>query len=396
MELLPKSEAECRARRFQAWMQSAGVDICIVVQNADLYYFSGTVQVGLLCLPAAGDPLFLVQKSAARARAESPLERILPLGGLKKAPGILAAEGFGAPRRIGLELDVLPVSFFERIRELFPAAEFTDASEAVRRLRMIKSDFEIDQIRKAAAQLRLAFARVPEWLRPGATELEVLSRVEGYLREVGHQGLTRMRGFNYEIAYGTISGGPNACHPTFFPGPVGFTGLYAAVPNGGSRRRFERGETVVADIVGGHAGYIADKTRIFSIGPAADEMHRAQDFVLELLREVEGMLAPGIPCERIWQHASHRIEESPYAPGFMGVGDSQVRFVGHGVGLELDELPVLADRFDLPLAPGMTIAVEPKIFFAGRGGVGVENTYAITETGCEKLTLFEERIIEVG
>ena len=77
----------------------------------------------------------------------------------------------------------------------------------------------------------------------------------------------------------------------------------------------------------------------------------------------------------------------------MGVGDSQVRFVGHGVGLELDELPVLASSFDMPLEPGMTIAVEPKIFFPERGGVGIENTYLITDTGFENLTPFKEEII---
>jgi Xaa-Pro aminopeptidase len=79
----------------------------------------------------------------------------------------------------------------------------------------------------------------------------------------------------------------------------------------------------------------------------------------------------------------------------MGIGDSQVRFVGHGVGLELDELPVLATGFDIPLEPGMTIAIEPKFFFPERGGVGIENTYLVTETGFENLTVFPEEIVSI-
>ncbi len=393
MNMLPKSESLERLRRIQEWMHQASVDAIFVLQNADLYYFAGTVQTGLLCLPASGEPIYLVQKSLSRARLESPVDKLLPLGSLKKAPGILASEGWRLQGKIGLEMDVLPANLFFRFRELFPSAEFIDASEAIRKIRMTKSAHEVEQVRRAAHMLKLAFQEIPGWIRPGVTELEVMARLEGFLRLHGHQGLTRMRGFNYEISYGTISSGPSASHPTYFPGPVGFVGLYPAIPNGGSERRLTEGDTIIADIVGGYGGYLADKTRTFALGEITIEMEKAHAFVLELMSVTTSMLKPGVSCEHIYKSISDIVKNSAYASGFMGSGDSQVRFLGHGVGLELDELPVLASGFDIPLERGMTIAIEPKIFFPGRGGVGIENTYLITESGYENLTDFPEEII---
>ena len=395
MDLMPKSEAYARCSRLQDWMKGASVDAVFVFQNVDMYYFSGTVQSGLLCLPTSGDPLYLVQKSLSRAKTESPLDRILPFPGFKKLPEWLAQEKIQSLYRIGIETDVLPTSFYLRLKELFPSTEFIDASEPIRKIRMVKSDYEIGLMRRAAEMLRLAYDRLPEWIRPGKTELEVMAQLEGCLRSLGHQGIVRMRGFNSQLGYGTLSSGASASYPSPFPGPVGFIGLYPAVPNGAGRRKIEAGDTVVVDIVGGYGGYLADKTRTFVLGEPASALGEAHVFLLALNKELESMIKPGTPCSRIYQHALERVKDSPYAGGFMGIGDGQVRFVGHGIGLELDELPVLAGGFDMPLQPGMTIAVEPKVFFPELGGTGIENTYLVTDSGFETLTVYPEEMISV-
>jgi Xaa-Pro aminopeptidase len=160
-------------------------------------------------------------------------------------------------------------------------------------------------------------------------------------------------------------------------------------------RKIGRGDPVIADIVGGYAGYLSDKTRTYVIGDLASDMADAHRFVLDLNREMESMLKPGVLCSRIYGRALELAGESPYASGFMGIGDGQVRFVGHGIGLELDEMPILAGGFDIALEPGMTIAVEPKIFFPERGGVGVENTYLINASGYEKLTEYPEDVVHI-
>jgi Xaa-Pro dipeptidase len=396
MELVPESEVRNRLERLQSWMRASEVDAVFVLQNADVFYFSGTLQAGLLCLPAQGEPVFLVVKSLARARLESPLQRLVALPGMGKAPGLLAGEGVGRLRRVGLELDVLPVNHFRRLRQVFGNVEFMDASDAIRNIRMLKSPYEAEQVRRAAGQLNAAFREIPGWLRTGISELELATLLESRLRGLGHQGLTRMRGFNNEMGYGTVSIGPSASHPSCFPGPVGFVGLYPGMPNGAGERRLEKGDTVMVDIVGGYGGYVADKTRTFACGEIAPDMAAAHSFILELMVGIERLLRPGTPCELIYCHALERVKGSPFEENFMGLGEEKVRFLGHGVGLELDDLPVLASGFKAPLEPGMTVAVEPKIFFPGRGGVGIEDTYLITRTGFEKLTLSPTEIIQAG
>jgi Xaa-Pro dipeptidase len=395
MDLLPKSEAAARLAGLQCWMQTASVDAVFVFQSVDLYYFAGTVQSGLLCLPATGEPLYLVQKSVKRAQIESTWNRILPFPGFKKLPEWLTDAGLTGLRRVGIETDVLPTSYYLKLSEVFPRIEFIDASDAIRRIRMVKSAYEVGQIRQAARMLRLGFERLPEWIRPGVSELSVMAQLEGFLRSQGHQGLIRMRGFNGQMGYGTLSGGASAVYPTSIAGPVGFTGLYPAVPIGGGEHILAPGETLIADIVGGYGGYIADETRTYALGRLDPDLADAHRYTVNLTREIEAMLRPGSQCSQIYRHILERVKESPYTAGFMGIGDSQVRFIGHGVGLELDELPVLAAGFDIPLEPGMTIAVEPKIFFPDRGGVGIENTYLITESGCENLTIYPEEIMVI-
>ncbi len=391
--LLPPPEAESRLVGLQTWMRESAVDLVCIMQNADLAYFAGTVQVGVFCIQREGMPLYLVQKSLTRAQLESPWKRLIGISSLKKAPAILAAEGIQPARRIGLEMDVLPANNYFRMQSLFPEAELVDASPAIRRLRMIKSSYEVAQMRRAAATTREAFGDIPDWMRrPGATELEISARLEGRLRELGHQGLTRMRGFNNEMTYGTVASGPSAAAPTCFPGPDGFEGLYPSIPNGSGLRVLKPGDPVMIDIAGGYNGYIIDVTRIFTLGEPSHDIADAFSFSIKLLREIESRLKPGIVCSQIWEHTLTLVQSSPFVEFFMGTGDSKVRFVGHGVGLELDELPVLAAGFDFPLESGMTVAVEPKLIFPGRAAVGIENTYLITETGFENLTPLPEEI----
>jgi Xaa-Pro dipeptidase len=393
MHLLPAGEAQTRVRRMQRHLQESDTDAVFILQNADLYYFSGTIQSGLLCLPSHGEPLYLVNKSLARAREESAWKRLIPFSRLEDAPDILKAEGAGHFKKVGLELDVLPASHYLQILKSFPGVDFVDSAKTIRTVRMIKSPHEIEQIREAAQMLMRAWQQLPAWIVPGATELEVLAQMEQYLRLQGHQGIQRTRGFNYEVGYGAFSAGANACFPTSFPGSTGFRGLYPAISNTGSQRRLVRGEPLLVDICGGYGGYLADASRTYAIGELPSDMREAHERILQLNREIESLLEPGTECRKICDHAFDRMKDTPYAACFMGAGDNHMRYVGHGVGLELDEWPVLSSRNNSVLEAGMILAIEPKIFFPDRGGVGIENMYAITDTGFEKLTPFREDII---
>ncbi len=393
MELLPHSEASARVMRLQHWMRSACIDAVFILQNADLYYFSGTIQSGLLCIPCEGDPVYLVKKSFSRAKQECAWSRIVPFSSLEDAPGILQSAGIPLSGKAGLEMDVLPAALYFKLSRLFQGIEWIDAAGTIRSIRAAKSPYEIVQIRNAASMLLRAWEQLPGRLHEGATELELLAQMEYFLRLQGHQGIQRMRGFNYEIGYGAFSAGPDACMPTSFPGSTGFVGLYPAISNTGSNRRLTAGEPLLVDICGAYGGYLADAARTFALGNLPSDMREAHAWVLELNRDIEAMLKSGADCGAICDEAFEKAERSPYARTFMGIGDNRMRFVGHGVGLELDELPVLASGSKTKLGTGMILAIEPKVFFPDRGGVGIENLYLITETGFEKITQYREEII---
>jgi Xaa-Pro dipeptidase len=186
MRITPKNELEHRFRRLQLEMSGAGMDAVIILQNADLFYFTGTVQTGNLYVPASGDPVYMVRRDYLRARMESGLPEVVPFTSPSELPGIISGYGYPTPTRIGLELDVLPVNLFEKYRKLYPNAEFLDASPLIRRVRMIKSHYEIHIMQDAADQADKVYRQAAELIREGMTELELAAELEKLSRMEGH------------------------------------------------------------------------------------------------------------------------------------------------------------------------------------------------------------------
>ena len=387
-EYVPREELERRWKRVRGFMDC---DSLIVLQNVDLYYLTGTLQTGVLWFPREGEPLLAVRKSFERAKTESAVRQIVPLRSYSDLPRLIPNAG----ETVGFELDILPLALYQQLSKYFPNTKIVDGSMAVRNARSVKTAYEIECIRHAAQQLDIMFLDIPKQLREGLAEFELAARIEYVLRMAGHQGFTRVRRFNMEMHYGAVAFAETAAYPHAFDGPVGVRGLYPAVPMMGSRRTLKRNEPVMIDICGGYAGYIADGSRTYALGSVSQEMRDTHRYIMELNSWIEEQLRPGkIPSE-IYQSILDRVAKTSFASHFMGAGENQVRFVAHSVGLELDEIPVIAPKFDTPLEPGVVFAVEPKVFYPGLGGVGVENTYVITEGACERLTVSPMEIYEV-
>ena len=384
-EYIPREELERRWTRVRKFMDC---DALIILQNVDQYYLAGTLQTGVLWFPRDGEPLLAVRKSYERAKVESAVKNIVPLKTYSELSSLIPNAG----ETLGFELDVLPVATYQQVSKHFAKSKIVDGSAAVRNARGVKTAYEIECIRRAAQQLDKMFLDIPSQLREGLPEFELAARIEYVLRMAGHQGLTRVRRFNMEMHYGAVSFGETAAYPHAFDGPVGVRGLYAAAPLMGSRRVLKRNEPVMIDICGGYAGYIADGSRTYSVGPVSHQMRETYESIVELNAWIEDQLRPGNIPSRIYQNVLDRVAKTSFAPHFMGAGENQVRFVAHSVGLELDETPVIAPKFDTPLEAGVVLAVEPKVFYPGLGGVGVENTYLITESRCERLTKCPQEI----
>ena len=384
-EYVPREELERRWERVRRFMDC---DSLVILQNVDQYYLAGTIQSGLLWFPREGEPLLAIRKSYARAKIESAVKNIAPLKSYSELPGLIPNPG----ETVGFEMDVLPIATFQQVSKHFQKSKIVDGYMPLRNARAVKTPYEIECIRHAAHQLDTMFLDIPSQLHEGIAEYELAARIEYVLRMAGHQGVTRVRRFNMEMHYGAVSFGETAAYPHAFDGPVGVRGLYAAAPSMGSRKTLKRGEPVMIDVCGGYAGYIADGSRTYSIGPLSQQMRDTHQYILELNAWIEEQLRPGnIPSE-IYSRILDRVAKTSFARHFMGSGENQVRFVAHSVGLELDETPVIAPKFDAPLEAGVVLAVEPKVFYPGLGGVGTENTYVITEDRCERLTTCPQEI----
>lgn len=390
----PKSELDRRINKLQDYLNQHDIDAALVLQRVDLFYFSGTFQQGSLYLPAEGDPILMVHKSIDRARAESRIDNIVHLESPRKIPDILKANGYPLPRILGLEMDVLPANMYFSYQRLFPKAELVDLSQPIRLIRAVKSTYEIGIMRRSAELSDRVAGHVPSILQEGMSELELAGKVEAEARRLGHQGVVRMRLWGSEMFYGHLMSGPTAAVPSYLASPTGGTGTGPAIAQGPGFKAIQRNEPVLVDYVFAYNGYLSDHTRIFSLGPLPAELIDAHAAMLEVQQLVKRMAKPGVASGRLYEQALAKASELGYADHFMGAaGRERIRFVGHGIGLEVDEYPFLASGQELPLQEGMAIALEPKLIFPGKGVVGIENTHVVSQDGLEQLGSFQEEII---
>ncbi len=391
----PKAELEQRIFNLQKYLEKENIDGALILQRVDLFYFTGTIQQAHLYVPAKGDPVLMVRKSFERAKAESSIKQILHLDRPTNIPDIIKANGHAPPATLGMELDVLPTNIFFSFKGIFKDPEIVDISHAVRLIRAVKSPYEISIMRRAAEFSDQVADWVPNILCEGMSELELAGKIEAESRRLGHQGVLRMRLWGSEMFYGHLLSGAAGAVPSFLSSPTGGVGASPAVAQGPGFKTIQRHEPVLVDYIFSYNGYLSDHTRIFSLGPLSTELVDAHAAMLEVQQLVKKLAKPGVKSGEIYNQALQKTKDLGYADHFMGIGNERVRFVGHGIGLEVDEYPFLAAGQQLELQAGMTIAVEPKLIFAGKGVVGIENTHVVTEDGLEQLGKFEEEIIVI-
>ncbi len=388
--LTPKVEIERRVRKLQKVMQKDKIGGALLVQRADLFYFSGTGQNAHLFIPDRGEPILIVKKSMSRAEQESSIEKIVPFEGsdnLKSHITEVLPEG----SKIGVETDVLPVKLYRRYQKILKGYELTDISSAIRKIRAVKSNYEIGLLREAAKISTAVLNRAGSIIRECMTEVELAGQLEQYARTMGHQGAVRMRGFNQELYYGHIMSGENAATISFFDGPTGGSGLNPSFPQGAGLGVIKLNEPILVDFVSVLGGYMVDQTRIFCLGKPPAHLTEAYKTAVYIKNSILTMGKAGITASALYEKAEQIAFDSGLANHFMGYVE-KVSFVGHGVGLELDELPVIARGMDTALEEGMVFALEPKFVFPGEGTVGIEDTLIVESEQLIELTSFSNEL----
>jgi len=364
------------------------IDVAVITHPPDMFYFTGTCKASYLFVPANGHAWLACRRGAARARKETTL----PVEEFTKANDLAAVFSrylVDRPRNVGMSFETSRIEQAARIKKLFEQAETTDITRIIMGLRQIKSAAELEYIRLAGRQLDGAFKTAASLLRLGQSELELAIRIEAYLRRKGHAGVVRTRSIG-TAAIGFVAAGVSTLDPPELDVMTYGPGLSPALPVGPGEHEFKAGEPVLFDYCGSCAGYLADQTRMLSIGRPPDEAGWAYEAMRQILRRLETQLKPWQETGRLYDLALREAVQLGYEDYFMQHGKNRLSFVGHGVGLELDEPPLIARDRRERLEPGMVFALEPKVALPGLGVIGVENTYTITDHGFERLTLAEE------
>ena len=388
----PEPEHKTRIAVFQKRLENNGVDAVLILQKADMFYYSGTAQQGWLYIPAEGKPLLMVFKDFDRAKAESGLDQVISLVSPRDIPSTLINFGYKAPGILGLELDVLSANQYILFQKIFAGSQITDVSLEIRLQRAVKSDYEISLMRESSHMADKVAARVPDLIKEGLTEIEFAGMLEAYARSLGHQGLIRMRMWDNDLFYGHIMAGPGAAVPSSFASPTGGMGVNPSIAQGPGFNIIRRNEPVLVDYVFVLNGYTSDHTRIFCIGTLSDDLLKAHEAMLEIQERVKHKAIPGASAGEIYDMMKSDATTKGYKDSFMGAGERRIRFTGHGIGIELDEFPFIAQGQSLALEKGMIIALEPKIVLPGKGVVGIENTLLVTDHGLESLTTYRDGI----
>lgn len=398
MRLTPPTELESRAERLRHRMDANGIDAVIIIQNADLFYFTGSVQNGVFILPLSGEPLYMVRRHQGRARMESGLRNLVPIDSLHDVPRLAAAYGIAPPACIGLELDVLPVSLCEGIRAIYPASRIVDASTIIRETRMIKSAYEIHAMMDAAIQVDRVHRAAFNLIREGMTDLELASALESVARNEGHPGYVRMRSFNGELVFGQLFSGSDSAIPSHADAPLGGMGVTPAFPQGAGYNRIERNTPIVVRFSGSMDGYLVDQTRMFVVGALDDHLLRAFSAMLKIQERMEGMAPERPTWGELYDESLRLAHEMGYEECFMGAPGGRATSIGHGIGVEIDEFPIIAPGFhDRTIEPGMAWAFEPTVVIPGSGAVGIKNSYYLALDGSlKRLTLSPDQVVPLS
>ncbi|MDR2727112.1 MAG: M24 family metallopeptidase [Deltaproteobacteria bacterium] len=389
-EQLPAGEVALRHERcrtlLDARLPEAGG--LLLFSPINLYYLAGTLAASALWLPLAGDPVLLVRRSLERARRESPLKHILPYRAYEELADACAGVGSPFSEVIAAEKSGLSWAAAEALQAAL-RARFEDAAGVLHRARAVKTPYELIRAREAGARHRGAYDALAGRLRPGMSEREVAVIVWNELMARDHAMVQRSSN-SAEPSPGQISVGDSANFPDVWGGTVGGRGWHPSAPYMGNPGAiWVRESLLMVDLCCNCQGYHTDVSQLFWSGKAAavpDAVRRAHETCVAIHERAADLLKPGNTPEQIWEACAAMADRAGYADSYMGLGKNQARFLGHGVGLTYDEFPVLARRFDEPLEPGMTLAVEPKIALPGLGLAGLESVFEISADGARSIT----------
>ena len=388
--LIPELKEELNLRVEKVKKEMGDTDAILIASSTNMIYLSGCVFRGYIYLQRDRSPLYFTIPPSHCDNSGNAEEIRKP----EMIPDYLTTHGYGFPDTLGLEFDDLLYSEVERLRAVFPQARIVNASAMLRKARETKTEYEIKLIREDGMHQARVYSQVEHCYLEGMTDLELQIEIERVLRREGCLGFLRAAGSRMELNLGSVISGDNADVPSPYDFAMGGAGANPTLPAGADGRTIMPGTTVMVDMNGGFNGYQSDMTRTWRLGDVPELAVKAHECSRKILRELEKIGRTGTPVSDLYTRAVSMAEEAGLKDYFMG-HTNHVKFIGHGIGIELNEQPVVMERNHSPLQTDMTIALEPKFVIPHVGAVGVENTYRVTPDGLENLTVYREDLQEL-
>ncbi len=348
------------------------------------FYFTGTIQDGVVIIPRGETPVYYVRRSYERAKQESNFPDIRPIKSYRE----IASDLSKTFSQIHIETGMISVDTYERFKKHFPCENYRSVDPIIAEVRSVKSRYELSLIRKAGKiSAKVLEEDIPKMLQEGVSEADFAASIYPQMLSRGHHGVTRFSKYDTEMGIGIVAFGENSLCPSNFDGPGGCPGLSPVAPLLGQRdKALTKGSLVFIDIGCGCDGYHSDKTMTYIYkGKAPNATLEVFDKCVLIQNQMAAMLKPGVSPSEIYHAIIDNLDEE-FLSNFMGYNGRHVNFLGHSIGLVIDELPVIADGFNEPIKEGMVFAFEPKVGIKGFGMVGTENTYIVTQSGRERIT----------
>ena len=386
-----------RIKVLQKKLSEGGLDAALLVYSRDVLYYTGTAQPS--CLLVTPDDYTLYVRSGFEFAVQDVFidrEKLFEERRLEKVLAGALSRLAGKPGKIGTELDILTAEQYEALRKACPGADFVNISSITLEQRKVKEPGEIEKLRRACEAVHAGHEAVLATLREGVTELELAAAVENAHRLAGHEGIFFIRLPDFFMSRGPIGAGPNLLRNSGVVYTITGVGMSPAVPAGPSRRAIGRGETVIVDIPTLVDGYHADQTRTYCIGGAGQAIHALYGDLLAVADHLIGTIRPGMTGRDVYRMARQKADDLGRSAEFMSFGGGKAsRILGHGIGLELNEPPILSEHDTSSIPEGCVVALDMHMMAEGSGVVKLEDMIHLGGGGNEILTKTPRRLFEI-
>lgn len=383
-------ELDIRRARIQEIMALNSIDAALIACNVNLLYTIGQIISGYLYIPVNGESIMFVKRPNTLSGPG-----IHSIRKPEQIPSILEELGIQVPSTIMLEADELTYNEYTRLAACFKESKVCNCgTQLIQKARSTKTEYELDVFRQTGLAHTRAYNRIPQLFRDGMTDIELSIEVERAMRLEGMLGQIRIFGQSMEMFMGSLLTASNAAAPSAYDFALGGNGADPSLPVGANGTVLSGGHSLMIDIGGNLHGYMSDMSRTYSVGQLPDYAYQAHQACLDVQAAFQVNARPGAVCEDLYEMGKEIVTKAGFSDYFMGIGQ-KAGFIGHGIGLQLNEQPVFASRIKLKLQEGMVFALEPKIVLPEIGPVGIENSWIVNNDNLERITLCPDEIIDL-